>query len=118
MSRLALICALFTAAAAGVAHSDNPGFFKPTPDGDVALTKIVPPKDAATVAAEQAAAAERQQAAVAPAAAAQQRQAQRRAEEDLDRADREAGRERDKLQQAPRPLAEGAFNGQTDEKSR
>src|SRR5436190_16040781 len=73
MSRLSLCCVILAATTAGLAHSDNPGFFQPTPDGDVALTKIVPPRDESTappaavppspapaVAAADAAAAQRQ----------------------------------------------------------
>jgi len=120
MSRLSLCCVILAATTAGIAHSDNPGFFQPTPDGDVALTKIVPPRDenaAPPVVAPQAPAPV---VAAADAAAAQRQRedALQRVETELDRAQSEANREQERTQAAPRPTVEGAFNGATGERDR
>ena len=88
MNKLPLIATLaaLAAAAAAVAQTQtsNPGFFSPTPDGDVAITKVVPPKAPAaeTVATE----VERIE--------AERVAALRKAEEEMDRSEREAAAER------------------------
>ena len=122
MSRLSLCGASLAALAAlgALAQGASPGFFPPTPDGDVALTKIVPPKDPA---APPAAAQPRVQpspavVAVAPTVTALDRQeAVRDAEQDLDRAERDAERERQRALATPAPI-QGAFTGATSERDR
>ena len=120
MSRLSLCCVILAATTAGIAHSDNPGFFQPTPDGDVALTKIVPPRNEATTppAAAPQSPAPAVAATDAAAASRQREDALQRVETELDRAQREANREQERAQASPRPTVEGAFNGATGESDR
>ena len=121
MSRLSLTLAILAATATGIAHSDNPGFFQPTPDGDVALTKIVPPRDDTAQAPAPAQAEPQVAQAAAPESAAAQRQreqALQRVETELDRAEREAQHEQQREQTAPRAMVEGAFDGVTGERDR
>ena len=101
MSRLSWIAASLAAlaATAALAQGGSAGFFPPTPDGDVALTKIVPPKAPldpstspapGTQSADSAARAPAIDAQQAAAIVRQREEALRKAEEDLDRAEREA----------------------------
>ena len=104
--RVAGLAAL--AATAAIAQTSSPGFFKPTPDGDVALTKIVPPKEPQpTVAASEVERID-----------AERLKAMRDAEEQMDRSEREAVAERARAQAAPPDPAPGAFNGLTGERDR
>src|SRR5258706_91544 len=111
MSRLSWIPAGLVAmmATVALAQGGNPGFFPPTPDGDVALTKIVPPKEPVersttpgprTQSADSGAKApiDAQQAA---AIVREREEALRKAEEELDHAEREA--EKARLQMNPAP---------------
>ena len=120
MSRLSLCCVILAATTAGIAHSDNPGFFQPTPDGDVALTKIVPPRDESSAPAAAAPQPPAPVVAATDAAAAhrQREDALQRVETELDRAQSEARSEQERAQAAPRPTVEGAFNGVTSERDR
>jgi len=107
MSRLLMAAGLALAAAAAIAQTSNPGFFPPTPDGDVALTKIVPPKEPTPeVIAAQIDRVEGERFA-----------ALRAAEEETQRAEREAAREQARAQAAPAPIP-GAFTGLTGERDR
>jgi len=113
MSRLPLasLGVAILAATGALAQNAGPGFFPPTPDGDVALTKIVPPKEPATPAtALTAAEVEKIE--------AERVAVLRAAEEELARADREAADERARAQALPPPVAPGAFNGVTSERGR
>ena len=128
MSRLSWIPASLVAmmATGALAQGGNSGFFPPTPDGDVALTKIVPPKkpvDPSTRSGLRTQSAD--SGAKAPAIDAQQaativrerEEALRKAEEDLDRAEREADQARRPINQASAPI-QGAFTGLTSERDR
>ena len=110
MSKLTLTAAGLAALVAGVAiaQSSNPGFFQPAPDGDVALTKIVPPKPPATEVA--AAQVERTE--------IDREAALRAAEEEMDRAERDAAAARASARQATPAPIEGAFSGLTSERDR
>src|SRR5258705_1867184 len=101
MSRLPWIPASLVAmmATGALAQGPNPGFFPPTPDGDVALTKVVPPKEPSDPSASPGLRTQSAgSAAKAPAIDAQQaaaivrelEEALRKAEEDLDRVEPEA----------------------------
>jgi hypothetical protein len=106
------------------------GFFRPTPDGDPSLTKYRPPASAAPAPAPapmqaQAVAAPAQVIAVpvraadsnpvtAPAAVSEQRWA----EQQLDRAERESERDRQRAASTLPPVAPGAWDGTTDPRNR
>ena len=114
MSKLTLWAASLAALAAcgAIAQTSQPGFFKPAPDGDVALTKIVPPKDPAPPPTATLAATEVER------IEAQRIAAVRPAEEQMDRSAREADAERARVQMTPANPAPGAFNGLTSERDR
>lgn len=141
---LALVAA---AAANGVLAQSNPiaraaapgaqaeGFFRPTPDGDPSLTKYRPPanveiQSARPVIARPALAAApvvapaMPEAAVTrapdsnPASAPAAIEAQRWTEEQLDRTEREAERDRIRAAAMPPPVAPGAYDGTTGERNR
>ena len=104
----ALALAALVPAYTAVAQTTSPGFFPPTPDGDVALTKIAPPRPSPPeVVAVQVERTDQEREA-----------ALRAAEEELDRAEREAAAERARAQAVPAPVAPGAFNGITAERGR
>lgn len=106
------------------------GFFRPTPDGDPSLTKYRPPANAALIPAPmqaqpQPVAAPAQVIAVpvrvpdsnpatAPAAVSEQRWA----EQQLDRAEQESERDRQRAASMPPPVAPGAWDGTTDPRNR
>ena len=106
------------------------GFFRPTPDGDPSLTKYRPPGNAAPAAPQpqvqaQMAAAPAQVIAVPvrvpdsnPATAAAAVSEQRWAEQQLDRAEREAERDRQRAASTLPPVAPGAWDGTTDPRNR
>jgi hypothetical protein len=97
MSKLTLTVAGIAAlaAAAAMAQTSNPGFFSPAPDGDVALNRTAPPQ----APAPQAVAKEVER------VEAERLAALRKAEEDLDRAEREAAAERERMLAATAPPA-------------
>jgi len=110
MSRISWIPASLAATMATVAlaQGGNPGFFPPTPDGDVALTKIVPPKEPVDLSTRpEPRAQDADPGAKAPAIDAQRaaaivrerEEALRKAEADLDRAEREAEQARSQANQ-------------------
>lgn len=110
------------------------GFFRPTPDGDPSLTKPRPPAPAASRPAAAAAVAQPMPPATVmaipvqpqptrpadsnPASAAAAVDAGRWAEEQMDRAEREAQRDRQRAMSAPPPVAPGAFDGTTSDRNR
>ena len=111
MSRISWIPAslIATMAAVALAQGGNSGFFPPTPDGDVALTKIVPPKEPVEPSTKSGPRAQpAASGAKAPAIDAQQaaaivrerEEALRKAEADLDRAEREAEQARTQANQS------------------
>ena len=116
MSKLKLTAAGFAAciATGAIAQSSSPGFFPPTPDGDVALTKIVPPRaePAPQVLPPQVTAAQVERNEI------EREAALRKSEEDLARAEREAAAERARVQATPSAPIVGAFTGLTSERDR
>jgi hypothetical protein len=111
------------------------GFFRPTPDGDPSLTKPRPPAPAASRLAQGAAGAQPMPAAATvmavpvqplparaadsnPASAATAVDPGRWAEEQMDRAEREAQRDRLRAMNTPPPVAPGAFDGTTSDRNR
>ena len=104
------------------------GFFRPTPDGDPSLTKPRPAAQSATAAAAPAPVAANMSvpplatlpargADSNPASAIAAVEASRWTEEQMDRAEREADRDRQRAMTEPKPIY-GAFDGTTSERNR
>jgi hypothetical protein len=105
-----IVLAIAFVAPAALAQG-NEGFFRPLPNGDMTLTppRVEQPEQAAP--ASPGAVAEPQARAPDPAVGI------RAAEEQLDRAQRETDRERERMLEAPAPVT-GAFTGSTSERDR
>jgi len=120
MSRIhiaASLAALAAAAAFAQPQTSNPGFFKPAPNGDTSLTKIEPPSSLAKIEAP------KQATALAVATDLERIEAERvaalrKAEEDMDRSERDAEAERLRAQSQPALIQQGAYNGTTSERDR
>ena len=103
------------------------GFFRPTPDGDPSLTKYRPPAgQPQQVAAQQQVSVVPAQVIPVPVRAADSNPVsapaavseQRWAEQQLDRAESEAERDRQRAASMPPPVAPGAWDGTTDPRNR
>jgi hypothetical protein len=118
-----LICAfvLMIPAAARAENNTltgNPGFFKPTPDGDVAITKIVPPAEVTpNTAPSPAPSAVGSPPQAADPLAAERKAIAREAEDEIERAEQRHEKEAEKSVQSATRI-EGAFTGLTSERDR
>jgi len=117
MSRILIAiaaCAALSTLADSNSPTGRPGFFKPTPDGNSSISRIVPPPDPAVPDTTQTLPEN------VPLAAAVQSPADKRvkeAEPEMDRADREHREMAQRSAQAT-PIAPGAYNGATSERDR